>query len=1103
MELKARLCPICGSIEVVEKNGCFYCKSCGVTFDKTINRESEEEKRQYFLQQNAETELSVSPPRFDTALSNYELLIKEFPNWSTGYWGYLRARYGIKYERDTNDKAIPCCYEGEYQDFRNDTYYKKALELAETPELKAKYESEAERIAKTWKEWSEKAKRYDYDVFISFKATDENGQPTSDLIDATNLNAFLVGQGFKVFFSPISMKEHAGEPYYDAYIYNALEKAEVLIVYGSKSDYFKTTWIQNEWTRYLKQISEGKKQINSLFIVYKDFNPSNELPTILVKRQMIDGSSRNLYTEITNSIKKILANSKKKEVIEHISVDQVEQSKKIDKKSNIELVTLNSGKKSKEIIGKKTGVHSKELTNEGSGLYTPTINDKLSVARTCLEAERYEEALAFYNDVIKDDPGNGQALIGSFATMQKQKEILQYVNGEIKEPAFLPIEQVKEFNEIENSIAQTIECADNKKMAERILLWVYYSYVERGFNNRLTRVYSSAFDLINKYNCLARAKAIKLFSDHVSNIYIHFNDYKRATKFLLNVSKTFPNDAREGYLRFLRDMAGYLKRKDDDEFVKIIKLLIQGGEASYNNVCQLVFAGHECDEFYAKLITAPSLELANQVIKDIKENIVYLEKDDAEKVLVLVSDIIDRLLKYIKDHISESDFVELKKSIKAFYFYVYQYKFKERDHLIHSLKTNLDRIYKQLPASEYHEFLDFSISVIENDAGDADYHIKALSKLGTLYLNVYQFERTIFQKIFEYQENNFKGLCGTYICDTFSDPSKLKPINKEELEDVLKYASDEKEQQEFIKYLLDMFVCNNGYVSECIDEMVGSFDLLIKYCADNQAHYVSQFALILLNRRYYEKEKYKKVIENYMELSLRLMPRRNIEARLLALLIKCNANSVPYLENECMNFTKNTEEYKELIFACADDKESLLKYTKMADRIEKRIEKKKKDEELEKELKIQRELFEQQQEKERVHNAWSIIIGIIAIICNVLGIIWNNISFMSSCDDTNSILWLLFLLLIGLAHFSVWNIKFILGDDAIDGNGISIIGSAIGAIVSGICALFDNFLSEYHIIALVMFIAAIFVSSFHIFLKKKVFKCKENALKKQKRSNTL
>lgn len=307
MRLRPMICEICGGAEFVEKNGLLVCIHCDANYPKHIE-ESEEAKEARILRisrlDDAEKELRMSPPHFDVAEDKFLELVRQYPEWSVGYWGVVRAKYGIKYELDMDGKAIPSCYKSSYEDFRNDTYFKKAIDLAETDEIKTKYQSEGNRIAQTCKEWRETASKFDYDIFISFKAS-ENGEETRDAREMQNLYTYLTEQGYKVFFSPVSMRSIVGKADWDAYIFNALEKAKMMILYASNVEYFTTTWVENEWTRYMRMIERGTKNPDSLIVAYENFD-ANSLPRQLRKLQTINAEDRMFYITLTKRISEIL-----------------------------------------------------------------------------------------------------------------------------------------------------------------------------------------------------------------------------------------------------------------------------------------------------------------------------------------------------------------------------------------------------------------------------------------------------------------------------------------------------------------------------------------------------------------------------------------------------------------------------------------------------------------------------------------------------------------------------------------------------------------------------------------------------------------------------
>ena len=255
-------CKNCGSPHVRESGNKLHCVSCGKIFEKNVETDEERDARILYLSRldNAESYLRMSPPNFDEAEDRYRDFIKHYPENSDGYWGLVRARYGIKYETDASGKEIPSCYKSSYEDFRKDSDFMKAVQLAESDALYDRLQEQAKLIAGVCKEWREEAKKYEYDVFISFKATDDStGKPTADTAEMHELYTYLLEEGYKVFFSPMSMRRYSGK-HYDAYIFNALQSAKVMIVYGSKPEYFTTTWVQNEWTRFLRMQAKGEKK---------------------------------------------------------------------------------------------------------------------------------------------------------------------------------------------------------------------------------------------------------------------------------------------------------------------------------------------------------------------------------------------------------------------------------------------------------------------------------------------------------------------------------------------------------------------------------------------------------------------------------------------------------------------------------------------------------------------------------------------------------------------------------------------------------------------------------------------------------------------------
>ena len=333
--MKANICQVCGG-KLKNFGTYFRCENCDTEYriDESL---SQDDMDAYFRRLNdfedAERNLDVMPPRFDEAESEFERIIRKYPDWSAGYWGLVRSKFGIKFEIDLDGKAVPSCYKSTYEDFCDTDEYNMAIELAETEELRQSYIKWAEYIARVTKEWRQTAQKYDYDVFISFKASeDSDGHETRDAREMHKLYDLIRDKGYRVFFSPVTLvAEGVAGKGSEPYIFNALDRSRALIVYGSKKEYFTSTWVQNEWQRYLRFIKEGKKEKGSLLVLYQGFNPK-ELPQGLRRIQGIEyGISA--WPAISTALGQILNKGKNEKVVAEEAARKAEEKRKAEEES--------------------------------------------------------------------------------------------------------------------------------------------------------------------------------------------------------------------------------------------------------------------------------------------------------------------------------------------------------------------------------------------------------------------------------------------------------------------------------------------------------------------------------------------------------------------------------------------------------------------------------------------------------------------------------------------------------------------------------------------------------------------------------------------------
>ena len=311
--MSKNICNICGANYEYVK-GRWKCIACNVY------KEDELSPDENTLICNAEQQLRLA--NFDDAEIAFDDIIRKYPNNPAGYWGRLRAYYGIKEEVDFDGRQIPTCFVESIESILDHKDYKKAIELADN-DTRETYIEQAEYLERVHKVWLEKAKNEEpYDIFISYKDTENiNGKSkrTQDSIDCQELYIHLKEQGYRVFYSRESLRDKIGEKY-EPYIFNALSTAKVMIVYGSSAEYINSTWLRNEWSRYLKKIAKGEKKDNSLIVVCDGFSP-NELPKILSAKQCLDATRREFYTDLDKSVKKILDTDNKTKMVQNVSIE--------------------------------------------------------------------------------------------------------------------------------------------------------------------------------------------------------------------------------------------------------------------------------------------------------------------------------------------------------------------------------------------------------------------------------------------------------------------------------------------------------------------------------------------------------------------------------------------------------------------------------------------------------------------------------------------------------------------------------------------------------------------------------------------------------------
>ena len=377
------VCKTCGG--VIERKGNYYqCKYCTSKWMADLSDDVHAVERA-----NAWTALREG--NFEKAAELFEGIIVKDKNNHEAYWGRALALNAIIYVDDANEgKKVPTCNNITENSFLENKDFKKALSLAPLDIVSA-YQKQAEQIEKIRIEWLEQAsKEAPYDIFISYKESDENRKRTQDSIDVQDLYTSLVEKGYRVFFSRQSLKGKIAEQY-EPYIYGAIKTAKVMIVFGEKAEYFNAVWVKNEWLRFKKLLTNGEKHKNALIAVYKNMD-AYDIPMALTGgKQALDYGIASNYERLLKHIERVIAESEASTHVEKISIQGGQLAKK---SSQIQTETI----KTREV-----GASKKTVASIGE-------KQKLDLAQSFIGRGNWDSAITLLDKILLDNPNQTDAL---------------------------------------------------------------------------------------------------------------------------------------------------------------------------------------------------------------------------------------------------------------------------------------------------------------------------------------------------------------------------------------------------------------------------------------------------------------------------------------------------------------------------------------------------------------------------------------------------------------------------------------------------------------------------------------------------------------------
>lgn len=323
-------CKMCGSnLEIEDSITVCKCEKCGTS--QTVP-DIEDDKELKLFERAGRLRFNCD---FDKAAGIYNTITDSYPEEAEGYWGLILCKYGIEYADDASGKKIPVCHRISYDSVMDDEDFELVMENSDS-ESRAIFREEAKIIEENRKEYIQIAEsEQPYDIYISYRAKDDNGDKTAVSEIAEHLYNKLTSAGYRVFLSEAALK---GKKRSDCepYIYSALNSANVMLALGTSYDDYNDVWVKNEWNRYLEIAEKNKNKC--LIPCYKDvdeYDIPKEFAGLKVCQLGNDDTFNNIMAEIANAVKPESVNQsapepEKAEPAEEIELEEIEIIEPVD-----------------------------------------------------------------------------------------------------------------------------------------------------------------------------------------------------------------------------------------------------------------------------------------------------------------------------------------------------------------------------------------------------------------------------------------------------------------------------------------------------------------------------------------------------------------------------------------------------------------------------------------------------------------------------------------------------------------------------------------------------------------------------------------------------
>ena len=534
-------CKMCGGdLNLVEGSTVCECEYCGTK--QTVPSADNEKKLTLFSRAGR----LLRACEFDKAAGVFETIVADFPEEAEAYWGLVLCKYGIEYVDDpATGKKIPTCHRSSFDSVLDDSNFEQACENTDAVARRV-YRDEARQIEELRQAILQvSGKEEPYDVFISYKETDGNGERTLDSVIAQDIYKELTREGYRVFFSRISLEDKLGTEY-EPYIFAALNSAKVMLVVGTDYENFDAVWVKNEWSRFLKLIARGEKK--TLIPVFKNMD-AYDMPKEFAKLAAQDMGKVGAMQDLVRGVEKLVGKKK----AEHVQTQQVVQ----------------------------------QIVQSGG----PNVTAMLKRGQQALEDSEWDKAKGFYDQVLSMDAENAEAFLGLALAENRCRDKESYFS-------FLTTVEAKK-----ESISLARDRGHIDEMANKLVVPGYYEGKELEADYDFISFYESTVSSVKasveqiKASLMSDRNMIRAFRYAQGNTKQQLDDFKARLferldailKSAESAEKQALAQAKERYATKLKDADQIAENKN--------RAAQQSRETDYQTACRLQAAAKDVESF--------------------------------------------------------------------------------------------------------------------------------------------------------------------------------------------------------------------------------------------------------------------------------------------------------------------------------------------------------------------------------------------------------------------------------------------------------------------------------------------------------------------------